>query len=494
MVNSRSLLSVFFAAVLFGGLVLSTMPFSTVKASTDVNGLISSDTTWNKAGSPYSLTGPVGVIEGVTLVIEAGTIVNLNGYIIYVNGTLYARGSDTDKIYFNGGVVSFELLSTGWNEATNSGSIIENAVCDDEVGVMGSQKITKSTLNEIWVYDGDSTISYNTIGRLIVRQGSPSISHNDISGEFEVEDGEPSINGNTIHKGLAVSNALVISNNEISGGISAYLNGGQITISNNELTQSGDSAAIYMTGGHAEIYGNKIMGVGRQPAGIYIYDFSGGAYYEWYPTSAVISGNNIYGCARGIVTTTDDVQIIKNAIFDNEIGLNLWDGAIVQDNTITQNTVGIQRDPSTALLTITNNNIENNTQYNFRLKAQSDVTVADNWWGTTDTEAINQTIFDSKNDFTVGTVTFTPFLTAPNSEAPETSTEMPTYTPTSSPTASPTPTPATTPTPPNDEPTVPSTQEPALTQEQITAITGAAIVVAVIGVGLGLLIYLVKRK
>ena len=57
-----------------------------------------------------------------------------------------------------------------------------------------------------------------------------------------------------------------------------------------------------------------------------------------------------------------------------------------------------------------------------------------------------------------------------------------------------TPSPATpTPTATN-MPTSPPNKEPLLTSEQIEIITGVAITVAVIGVGLGLLIYLIKRK
>jgi hypothetical protein len=60
----------------------------------------------------------------------------------------------------------------------------------------------------------------------------------------------------------------------------------------------------------------------------------------------------------------------------------------------------------------------------------------------------------------------------------------------------PTPSPATTPTPtaPNMGPTSPPRQEPALTQEQLEIIVGAAIAAAIIGAGLVLLIYLIKRK
>jgi hypothetical protein len=60
----------------------------------------------------------------------------------------------------------------------------------------------------------------------------------------------------------------------------------------------------------------------------------------------------------------------------------------------------------------------------------------------------------------------------------------------------PTPSPAATPTPtaPNMGPTSPPSQEPALTQEQLETIIGVAIAAVVIGAGLGLLIYLIKRK
>ena len=51
-----------------------------------------------------------------------------------------------------------------------------------------------------------------------------------------------------------------------------------------------------------------------------------------------------------------------------------------------------------------------------------------------------------------------------------------------------------TPTLPNMGPISPPSQEPALTQEQIVLILGVAIVMAVLAVGLGLLVYLIKRK
>jgi hypothetical protein len=56
--------------------------------------------------------------------------------------------------------------------------------------------------------------------------------------------------------------------------------------------------------------------------------------------------------------------------------------------------------------------------------------------------------------------------------------------------------PASTPTPtaPNMGPTSPPSQEPLLTQEQLEMVAGVAVAVAVLSAGLGLLIYLIKRK
>jgi hypothetical protein len=107
--------------------------------------------------------------------------------------------------------------------------------------------------------------------------------------------------------------------------------------------------------------------------------------------------------------------------------------------------------------TITNNNIYGNynatsgiTQ-NIHLTEPNDISLIYNWWGTTDSSVINQTIWDIKNDSVhLGTATFDPFLTQPNPNAPAVPATIPV------PTAPPTPSPPSTPTPtetPTDEPT-----------------------------------------
>ena len=47
----------------------------------------------------------------------------------------------------------------------------------------------------------------------------------------------------------------------------------------------------------------------------------------------------------------------------------------------------------------------------------NNIDATNNWWGTTDPQAINLSIRDYKYDFGLGTVSFVPFLTEPNPEA-----------------------------------------------------------------------------
>jgi hypothetical protein len=79
-------------------------------------------------------------------------------------------------------------------------------------------------------------------------------------------------------------------------------------------------------------------------------------------------------------------------------------------------------------------------------------------------------------------------------EVDETSGWSSTQTLTFSESQTPTSSPAATPTPPNVGPTSPPTPGPLLTPEQLETVVGVIIVVAVLGAGLGLLIYLIKRK
>ena len=72
-------------------------------SQTQVSGVISSNTTWTKANSPYHLTNHVTINQGVELIIEPGVIIEAKVRIsINVLGSIYAVGTAGDSIQFKG--------------------------------------------------------------------------------------------------------------------------------------------------------------------------------------------------------------------------------------------------------------------------------------------------------------------------------------------------------------------------------------------------------
>jgi parallel beta-helix repeat protein len=458
----KVLAAAFIIALIFSA-VASTLQLGTVQAATSVTGIITSDITWTKANSPYNLTGNVLIDSGVTVAVEADAVVNLNGYYIRVNGTLIiqpgvtinmgtmgtsvgaiqvngamtARGTSAHPIHFNGAAyywdsifvpptlssISFADSSLAWNEQTGSGCIIENTVID-KTGIQTSNSIKIS----------NNQISGAGIG---VMKGSPVISNNVLSSSISIGGGSP-----------------IIANNQLNGGyISLYDSYGidspiitSNVISNpNPQWPSATSADISVVGG--SFHNNNGL--------------------------VLIEKNILTNSLSGIELVENENQDIRKPI-------------TIRYNTIINNEIGISITDRFSP-TITNNNIyNNNASIKLSSYASRDVNAANNWWGTTDTSIIDSLIYDFNDDFNLGKVNYTPFLTSANTEAyPDPSAPIPTPTPEQTPATSPTPTPDQTPTP------TPS-QEPQ--QTELTLIVGVAIAVAVFGAGLGVLIYLIKRK
>jgi hypothetical protein len=156
--------------------------------------------------------------------------------------------------------------------------------------------------------------------------------------------------------------------------------------------------------------------------------------------------------------------IERNVIMSNNgMGIYLLAHAgdrspIIRNNTIAQNSFGIKvlyGGSSSLAPIITFNNFQDNEEYNVYLDPNSDsgfdaynLNATYNWWGTTDTDSISQSIYDFEDNFNLGSVTFVPFLNEPNPEAPEIPTSpTPTPTPPPSSTDAPTPIPTVSPSP-----------------------------------------------
>jgi hypothetical protein len=335
--------------------VVGTLPVSIEQATTEVKGVIDSDTVWTKANSPYTITGNLLVTQGVTLTIEAGTTINLNSFYIMVNGTLAAKGSSTNQITFQGakfnnGEIIFTEFSTGFSQQTGSGSIMDNAFFNYAV------------IN----IEGSSPVISNTkyfASRIHVTEGSPTISNSDIWG------------GKSVGSEVQYFTPMII-------------DGGSPMVARNNIHDA--ETGIEVNGGTPYVY-----------------------------------SNNITACHLGVIAVSGTLE--RNYI-ENPTNIG--------NATLKSNTIGIDViDNSSPIIT------QNNLGY-LHLSSSTNVIASNNWWGTTDSAVIDQKIYDYTDDFNLGKVTYTPFLTATNPQAmPDSNTPIPTPAPTLAPSSSPSSTP-----------------------------------------------------
>ena len=353
-------------------------------------------------------------------------------------------------------------------------------------------KITYNTINggiDANAQIDNTEISYNSIFNGVKVSGNQTtISHNTISGGLTISTADITILNNTIKdcttgvSFMAASSATsikaAITNNKITAsnrGIEVpasfvdlfYVMHTTASISGNTISNCADTAIFVGGANHAAdesplynavtiennlLYSNnhaiKVSGPCKIEGNTILNNdvgITGGN-----PVRNNIVANNGYGIQNGQV-------VENNLIINNDVGLHSC--TTIKTNTITQNTVAIS-----GTFTLANNNNIMGNQQNINYTGTSDTDATSNWWGTTDTAAINQTIYDYKNDFLLGKVNFLPVLTALNPSAPAADTPIPETPQTSpEPTETAQPTETAVPTDQQPTPTVPELDSPIMT-------------------------------
>jgi len=417
---------------------------------TTVGGTLSTDTHWTQTDSPVSFKGVVTISDGATLTIDSGVIVNLGYYYLSVSGTLVAIGDVNNEIsftasgnntsnYFTEPIV-FSPSSTSWSDSTNSGSIIRYANFNSVyLDLNGSPKIdncqfTLASTSQviISVNNGSPVITNNTItynkqgsypyaSSISIFGGTPLIDSNRFNGvssssassDISVSSGSPVITNNVFEGQYSISNIGIklgssnsqITNNQFQGksSLNAILASSfsDSTISNNVFT-------------------NCVVGVTVQSQ-----------------SQLTIKGNSFLKGTDGLDVSFGSTPTIADNLIDSNSRYGIDGGGYIDSNTITNNLIGIHNPP--AGTTISNNNIVSNTE-NSITATNASIDATNNWWGIVDTQTINKTIYDSKVDNALGTISFVPFLTNPSRTAPAipNSTPIVTAVPSQAPTLTPT--------------------------------------------------------
>lgn len=129
--------------------------------------------------------------------------------------------------------------------------------------------------------------------------------------------------------------------------------------------------------------------------------------------SSLFIRNNLFAKNKGaIAARNSDAEISHNEIRENKF-FGIWpkekNNLKVTHNEITANGRGIYLYQSQGAI-FENNNIYDNTDYNFAMAEAQDfpVPAPNNWFGTTDRQKIASTIFDKHNDPELGEVLIEP--------------------------------------------------------------------------------------
>jgi hypothetical protein len=462
--------------------ISSTLTFATANPMpTGLGGTLGSDTTWTSTQNAIRLSSDLIVPSGVTLTIEPGVHVDLWDCQLTIKGLLICKGTSDNQVIIttsidkNSGLYANNPLPEQLHFASGSkGSILEYTKLTERIIVTDSITVSNSRLEDFLSLDkGDSILSDNYISYMSIFNGSTLLTNNQIDQLFAVE-GTPTLRANTIkslmastgtfenntltgntaiskpiapHKPgvpvfvnnlvtgrMSASTECYVSNNRFTDGISIS---GAVTLANNDFAAAKNNTIISISGNGANVTNNQITGMNNYPFNL--------SKHEPPPkqigisidanTTGIISENHIERCQIGINILPSNTQITKNTINDNYCGITLasaltnspfpnppiYSGAAnIQQNDIIGNSIGIDVWPFKEAANITNNNIQDNSPYNVRLNGSNDTNLALNWWGTTDIKVIQQSIYDGTKDPTLGTVTFSPFYTAPYDQSPST--------------------------------------------------------------------------
>ncbi len=389
-------------------------PNSAQATGTTLPSIISSDTTLTQNGSPYSIVGPTRVDSGVTLTLEAGSTLNIGTYYLQIDGTLRTTASSSSPAQIDSTLGTDISSPVGYINFTSSSTncVIENTlITQTRIYLDSMVTINSNTINfqgspsvdnaAIYVKSGTATITNNIINAGVMTYGgTATLSGNTITGGMGLYGGTPTVTNNKIsgtdtyfffaedeyrlYNTLAIRNncAAVVTNNDVKGSVAIGDFYGEVSLNKNSVAGgiSAFSGQGHSGQGQITITNNKVLS-GITAAG----------------SNITVQGNQVSGIGKAGISISGDAIVKYNSISGFNASILINSGSP----------------------TIKNNNIQNWTINCIKNLATNDIDASGNWWGTTDTQAITQSIYDQKYDFNLGKVTITPILNAPDPTAPE---------------------------------------------------------------------------
>ena len=421
-------------------------------AQTDVSGTISSNTTWDASGSPYTITGNTVIMDGVTLTIDPGVTVIFNQSVslgALNGGTLIAQGAEEDSIYFrlsdtnsdnNSDAIIFNLGSVGTTVATDtnyvSGSVFSYVYLKVQVQLNENLLINNSTISAKFIDDtwnnNNALIINNSKIKNIVNLAYPNyqkdldlflynsiidsvsyVFNNSYNGMFKANNSHFYRIGQLCLNETSWSDQEIIVENCTFDGLGRFYSTGSynkeadISITNSTFNNIGQESGNYdfrtfiLGEGQIEIQNsrfNNITGsfIGR---GDYYADnfFTHENFSNIEISNSVFSnGDSYYFIEQNEFNYTGQINLTNNLFIDFESNIFfLADVLDAQNNAL----------------------YDINSNYLLYLNDGSTITqdLNDNYWGTKSSLVIDSLIYDFYDDpnFNTPIANYTPFLLAP---------------------------------------------------------------------------------
>jgi len=339
--------------------------FTNKSLAQDICGVITENTTWTKASSPYHITCNSALQEGKTLTVEAGVEIYIDEDVVFnVDGTLNFNGIEGDSIYIQsngtGNFTSINVRVTG--KITANYVKIKEAQTAINLESTTEECIVKNSVIESCYrafYQEDESSANTSFSNVLIQNNNSGYSNNSDNYNYSI----------------SITNC-VFSNNTINA---IYLN-----------TQAS--------------YGNYIIQKCQfmeNETAINIYDFN----------KLTILDSDFSQNTTAIETNySNSINIKNNSFSDNNIGLNLYNGSgNATFNLFSNNDVGIQTRSTNFIANY--NDFSTNTQYSIKatLQEQETFDARFNNFNTINETEIQASIYDYYDDVSLMTIDYSGF-------------------------------------------------------------------------------------
>ena len=397
----------------------------TIVQGTLVTGIISANTTWTAANSPYIISGTVQIAAAAVLTIQPGVVVEYaSDGTIQLAGSLVAQGTAVSGItfmnepgvtstggpalnYIKGdlsassfGYVTFQTSSIAITvaPATTNTLQIANATITSEIDLQANTQSQGITIAASTITGARLYVGYPYSGKMMINNSTLTndniYADNYASGGIVIQNS--SITGGSVTMNCCTSAVSILGLVANTGGPSV-----RATVKNLNFID-GNSASGPLTISNADF---TDVGIGLSNVTATITNSTFTADSAFTPATMLTLGSGTMTNA----TVTGNGKENGMALSGHTYGGGTF---TISQSIITGHAVGIVATSGGGGFAMSNTSLLANTQYALQWNLGSNVTLSNNWWGTTTPATISAAIYDGNDNINDGIVTYSPVLTA----------------------------------------------------------------------------------